>query len=66
MGAYIDKRQERLAEWVELRKILDICYREKGYKGGGRRREKWWRQTADQKQLSATLEETVDGNLEGA
>ena len=44
-----------MAEWVALRPILEVCNRETGYKGGGRRRETWWRQTAAIKQLSATL-----------
>ena len=44
---------------MELRPILDICDRETGYEEGGRRREPWWRQTADRKQLSATLEDIL-------
>ena len=35
LGAYIDKRQATVAEWVALRPILEIFYRETGYKGGG-------------------------------
>ena len=42
---------------MELRPILEVCDREKCYEGGGRRRELWWRQTADQKYLCATLKD---------
>ena len=56
-GSYIDKRQAMVAEWVMLRKILDICDRETGYKGGGGRCELWWRKMASRKQLGATLED---------
>ena len=59
LGTYIDKRQATVAEWVALRSILEICDREKVYKVGGRRRGPWWRQTADQEQLSATLEDIL-------
>ena len=58
LGAYIDKRQATVAEWVTLRPILEICDRETGYEGGGRRRKPWWWQTVAQKQLVMTLEET--------
>ena len=43
MGAYIDKRQVTVAEWVALRPIIDICDRDTGYEGGGRSHEPWWR-----------------------
>ena len=62
LGTYIDKRQATLAEWVTLRPILEVCDRETGYKGGGRRQELWWRQTAARKQMSTTLK----GFLEAA
>ena len=55
LRAYIDKCQETVAEWVALRTTLEVCDKEKGYEGGGRLWERWWRQTAAQKQLSATL-----------
>ena len=32
LGAYIDKRQETVAEWVALRPMLEICDRKMGYK----------------------------------
>ena len=40
-GKYIDKTQATVSEWVVLMPILEVCDRETGYKGGGRRREKW-------------------------
>ena len=40
-----------------LRRILEVCDRETGYKGVIRLRDPWWRQTANRKQLSAALEE---------
>ena len=59
LGEHIDKRQAKVAEWVSLIPIMDICNRETGYEVGGRCIETWWRQTAAQKQLSATLEEIL-------
>ena len=56
LGAYIDKRQATVAEWVLLRPILEVFYEETGYKGGKRHREPWGWQTAARKQLSAILE----------
>ena len=38
--------------------------RETGYEGGGRRWELWWIQTADRKQLSATLKEILAATRE--
>ena len=59
LGTYTDKQQETVVYWVALRPIIDICNRETGYQGGGRRRELWWRQTAAQNQLIATLEDIL-------
>ena len=59
LGTYIDKRQATVVYWVVLRLILNICNRETGYEGGGRRRDTWWRQTPDRKQLSAALEDIL-------
>ena len=47
LGAYIDKRQVTVAEWVALRPVLEICDRETGYKVEGGGSEPWWQQTAD-------------------
>ena len=35
--------------------MIEVCDKDTGYEGGGRRRETWWRQTAARKELSATL-----------
>ena len=35
LGTYIDRRQATVAEWVVLRPILEVCYKETGYEGGG-------------------------------
>ena len=40
-----------------MRPILEVCYREVGYEGGGGHHEPWWRKTVAWKHLSATLEE---------
>ena len=39
LGAYIDKWQVIVTDWVVLRPILDICDSKTGYKGGGSLRE---------------------------
>ena len=36
---YIGRRKETVAQRVALRQILEVCTGEKGYNGGGRRRE---------------------------
>ena len=41
---YIGRRQANVAKWVALRPLFEVCAREKGYTGGGHRREAWWRQ----------------------
>ena len=38
LRTYIDKRQATVAEWVALRLILKVFYRETGYEVGGRLR----------------------------
>ena len=59
LGNYIDRRQAPVTEWVASRPILEVCDRETGYEGRGRRREPWWRQTAVIKKLSYTLKEIL-------
>ena len=54
---YIWKRQGTVAHWVALRPIFDVCAGEKGYEGGGSRRDAWWRQEAAEMQLRETLTE---------
>ena len=53
-----------MAEWVALRPILEVCDTDKVFKGGGRRREQWWRQTLTRKQLSAMLKEISSASRE--
>ena len=38
-----------VTQWVALRPVFEICAGETGYKGGGHRREAWWRQGAADK-----------------
>ena len=52
---YIGRRQTTVAQWVALRPTFEVCNGEKGYKGGGLRKEAWWRQEATEKQLWYTL-----------
>ena len=44
-----------MEQWVALLPRFEVYVREKGYKGGGRRRRDWWRQEATEKQLWDTL-----------
>ena len=43
---YIERRKATVAQWVPLRPLFEVCARETGYEGGGRRRNFWWRQEA--------------------
>ena len=43
---YIEQRQETVAQWVALHPLFEVCARETGYEGGGRRRKVWWCQEA--------------------
>ena len=54
---YIERRQATVAQWVALRPLFEVHARETGYKGGGCRKEAWWRQEATEKQLWSTLED---------
>ena len=47
-----------------LRPILEVCGRETGYEGRGRRREPWWRQTEARTQLSAKLKDLLAASRE--
>ena len=38
-----------------MRPIFDVCTGDKGYEGGGRSREAWWRQDVVEKKLLETL-----------
>ena len=52
---YIGRRKATVAQWVEVRPIFEVFAGEKGYEGGVRRREDWWRQEVTEKKLWATL-----------
>ena len=52
---YIGRHQSTVAQWVDLPPLFEVCTREKGYKGVGRRKETWWHQEATEKQLWATM-----------
>ena len=52
---YIGRQQATVSRWVVLRPLFEVCTRETGYEGVGRRREAWWRQNATEKKLWATL-----------
>ena len=41
---YIEQQQATVAQWVALCSLFEVCTREKGYEGGGRRKKVWWRQ----------------------
>ena len=48
-GIYVERQQTTVAQWVALRPLFEVCARETGYEGGGRRRKVWWRQEATEK-----------------
>ena len=41
---YIERQQATVAQWVTLYPLFEVCSRETGYEGGGRKRKVWWRQ----------------------
>ena len=41
---YIERRQATVSKWVALHPLFELCTRETGYEGGGRRKKLWWRQ----------------------
>ena len=53
---YKGRQQATVSQWVALLPIFEVCKGEKGYEGGERRREAWWRQDATVNQLWSTLE----------
>ena len=56
---YIRRRNGKVTQWVDLRPISKVYAREKGYEGGGSRRDAWWRQEVAETRLRATLEEIL-------
>ena len=61
---YIDRRQAKVAEWVALRQIFEVCAKETGYEGGVRERGQCWRQKAAEGQLNTTLKEISEAPWE--
>ena len=55
LGAYIDRWQAKVSEWVVLCPILEVYNKEICYKIWRRRQDHWWRQKATRKTLSARL-----------
>ena len=56
---YIGRRQAKVAQWVALRLLLDVCAHKIGYGGGGRKRQLWWRQGDTVELLRTTLKEAL-------
>ena len=44
--AYINRPKAKVAQWVALWPIFEVCRWEMGYEIGEQRRTPWWRQTA--------------------
>ena len=61
LGTYIDNQKAIVAEWVALMLKLEVCIRDMGYEGEGRRREAWWQQTAYRKQLGCGVKKHFGG-----
>ena len=38
-----------MSQWVALRPLFEVCARDTGYEGGGRRRKVWWLQEVTEK-----------------
>ena len=36
LHTYLDRRKAKVAEWVALRPIFEVCVKETGYEGGGK------------------------------
>ena len=56
---YTRKGHGAVAQWVALRTIFEVFTREMGYRGGGRRRDAWWRQEAPETHIRENLEEIL-------
>ena len=59
LGAYIERRQATVVEWVEFRPILEVYDKNTSYEGRGRSWEPRWQQTAARKQQSDMLKEIL-------
>ena len=56
LRTYVDRKQAKLAEWVDTRPIFDVCTRETEYELGVRLQVPWWRQKAAEDQLRVMVE----------
>ena len=54
---YIKRSQAKVAEWVDLRPVFEVCVKETGFEGGGRERKQWSHQTEVERQLKTTPKE---------
>ena len=52
-----------MAQWVALYPLFELCARDTGYEGGGRRRKVWWRQDATEKKCGTPWK--THGKLKG-
>ena len=57
---YIEQRHATLAKWVGIHPLFEVCVRQTGYRGGGRKIKAWWRQEATEKHLRDTLEDSQE------
>ena len=53
---YIEKRKATVVQWVALRLLFEVCM----WDTGGRSRKVWGSQEATEKQLWATLEDSLE------
>ena len=55
----MDRKQETVAEWEDLRPIFNVCTRDTGYKGGVKLWVWWWRQAPADKQLKVMFDDIL-------
>ena len=58
-ATYIGQRQGRVAQWVTLGPIFNVCAREKGFEGQGRWRRPWCRRETTYEISRATMVEAL-------
>ena len=54
---YIGRRQAKVAHWVALLPLLELCVQKNSYEGVGRNNQPWWRQGRILEDIRNTLEE---------
>ena len=52
---YIGRCQAKVAQWVALRPILEVCVWKTAYEGGDRKRRQWWKKGETAEALRTTL-----------